>query len=39
MRELDDRFLVKQLKDGNKAAFQILFERYFSLFLTFSNNL
>ena len=33
MRELDDRFLVKQLKDGNKAAFQILFERYFSAHL------
>ena len=39
MRELDDKHLVQQLKAGNKAAFQILFERYYSLFLTFSNNL
>lgn len=35
----EDKYLVRQLKVGNKEAFQILFERYYSLFLTFATNL
>lgn len=36
MEQMDDKVLVRRLKDGDKSAFKALFERYYPLFLSFA---
>lgn len=39
MIDIDDKVLVKRLKDGDKKAFKALFERYYPLFISFSRKM
>lgn len=39
MTDIEDKVLVKRLKDGDKNAFKSLFERYYPLFISFSRKL
>ena len=36
---MEDRILVKRLKDGDKNAFKHLFERYYPLFISFAQRM
>lgn len=36
MVEIEDKVLVARLKDGDKVAFKLLFERYYPLFISFA---
>lgn len=39
MAQIEDKFLVRRLKDGDKSAFKALFERYYPQFMSFAHKL
>lgn len=39
MANIEDKILVKRLKDGDKNAFKLLFEKYYPLFISFAQRL
>lgn len=39
MASVEDKVLVRRLKDGDKSAFKVLFERYYPQFISFARRL
>lgn len=39
MAQIEDKVLVRRLRDGDKLAFKALFERYYPLFMSFAHRL
>lgn len=39
MAQVEDKVLVRRLRDGDKSAFKALFERYYPLFMSFAHRM